>query len=171
MKYNLSLFIKLVLVVSISFGAQQNLSAQEYEYKKNSIYASYGTAIFFGQFSISAERTVYQREMLRCKAKLNYGKVSKNNLDLSTGERIYRSYYGGSGVLVFGLFEMSLGVARAEFTRAMGFSPVAGVDYDEVFTGMIFQGNAGIRYEKEEFLLRAGVGNRELLYVGFGFSF
>lgn len=149
----------LLMITLLSFGTQSNLNAQESNYKKNSVFVSYGTAIFHGQCAIAAERTVYEKDRLRYKVKLNYGKYSKNDSELSIGPRNYKAYYGASGVLVLGLFEFSLGVARIELMDS------------RTEPKLRFQSNTGIRYEKNEFLVRAGLGNRELLYVGIGLNF
>lgn len=171
MKRSFRFFKPLLIFTFFTLTLNQDVNAQESEYKDNSIFLSYGTVIFYNQLSISAERTIFEDEIVRYKVKLNYGNYSENNLDLSTGERIYNKYYGASGVFLFGLFEFSLGAARVEYTLAEGISPVLGVDYDKVLNSFILQGNTGIRFEKNEMLLRAGVGSRELIYVGFGFNF
>ncbi len=165
-KIKTSLLLICVFLCNIVF-----VNAQDREFKKNSIYLNYGTVVFSSQFSISYERTIFQKKHLSTKLKVNYGKYLNNNLDLETDERIYNNYIGISGVFLFKLFEINLGVATTEYTLARGFNADPNKDYDEIKTGAIFYRNAGIRYEKDNFIIRTGIGNLELLYVGIGFNF
>ena len=171
MKFHFKPISNLFIFVILSLSCLSVTTAQEYDYKKNAIYASYGSVIFSSQISIAYDRTVYEKNQFRTKIKINYGNYADKYPDLSSDEREYRSYYGLSGVIVFGLFEASIGVGSAKYTLAQGDMPSPGVDYDEVMNGIIFQGSSGIRYEANDFILRAGIGNLELLYIGVGFVF
>jgi len=164
-------FTIIFTIIILCFTIGQDGHTQETDYKNQSIYATYGTVIFSSQVSFAFDRTVYKKEHLRVKLKLNFGKYADKYPDFDEGERKYKSYYGLSGVMVFGAFEASLGVASARFTLAKGDMPNPEVNYDDVMNGLSVQGNVGIRIERGEFLFRAGIGNLELLYIGIGINF
>ena len=147
------------------------VNAQETEYKKNAGYISFGTVIFSSQASLSYERTIYEKDLIRTKFKINYGKYISNNLDQETDSKVYNNYKSVSGVFLFNQFEFNLGIAFTEYKLVRGFEPDPSRDYDEVINGSQIYGNIGVRYEKNNFLMRAGIGNLELLYAGVGFSF
>lgn len=154
----------------------QAMLAQEEsdEYRKNTIYASYGNIIFTSQASISYERSVYnfgQNKKNRTKLKVTYGNYLGNNLDYETGERVYENYTGLAVVQLLGKLETNLGVTYANYKLASGFNPDPDVDYTLSNNSFVFYGNIGYRYENNFFLFRAGVGNFDLLYVGLGFNF
>lgn len=163
---------KLFLILLITFISTIDfINAQETDYKKNAIYINYGNVIFISQASISYERTVFQKEHLRTKLKLNYGKHLGNHLDLETDAKVIDNYKSISGVLLYQLFEINLGLAFTKYTLEKGPSADPNKDYDITYNGTELYGSAGIRYEKDGFLMRAGIGNLELLYAGIGFTF
>jgi len=148
-----------------------SINAQETEYKKNALYINYGNVIFASQASVSYERTVYQKEHIRTKLKVNYGKFLGNHFDQDIGGKITESYKSVSGVLLMRLFEINLGVAFTKYTLEGNPFPDPNTDGDRIYNGTDFYGSFGIRTEKDGFLLRAGIGNLELLYAGIGFTF
>ncbi len=163
---------KLILVLFIAFISNIcSRNAQEEDYDKNAVFVTYGNVIFISQASISYERTVYQQEHLRTKIKINYGKHLGNHLDLASDEKVYDTYKSVSGVLLYRLFEVNLGLAFTKYMLERGPTPDLNKDYSLLYNGRDFYGNVGIRYEKEGFLMRAGIGNLELLYAGIGFTF
>ena len=160
----LSLLFLLLIMTNIS-------AAQTAEYKQNSIYLSYGSIINASQYSVSLERLVFQKKHLRTGIKLNYGIVNADGLDYDTNEKVYDNFKGISGVLLFNIFEINMGLALTEYSLARGFSPDPGVDYDEKINGTNFYGSTGLRFVNDEFLFKVGIGNLEYLYLGAGFNF
>lgn len=163
-RYSLILLITL-LHQSLTLNAQV-----EESYKKNSFYLSYGNIIFADQFSISYERLLFQKDKKRTKLKANYGSYLNNNWDFDTGAIVYKNYGSLSAVQLIGMLELNAGVAFAQYTLDPGFDPVPGTDYSIVKNRITFYGNIGVRYVKDRFLFRAGLGNLELLYIGVGFN-
>lgn len=163
-----------VIFLCIIFSVAQinGVVAQDNDYKNNSIYASIGTAIFTAQYSISYERTIIRKnDNLRLRLKANYGKYILNGLDLETDEKEYKNHKSISAVLLFELFEANVGVAFTQYTLAQGFMPRPNVDYTEVLNGKTIYACTGIRYEKNNFMVRAGISSLELLYAGIGINF
>jgi len=85
--------------------------------------------------------------------------------------QVFDSYISLSAVQLFGIVEASVGVAGTSFTLAPGFEPDPNVDYSVQMNGLTFIGNIGLRFEKNQFMVRVGVGNFELLYAGVGVNF
>ncbi|MEL7222009.1 MAG: hypothetical protein AAGJ93_11870 [Bacteroidota bacterium] len=147
------------------------LCAQQVDYKNNSVYVSYGTVIFSDQFSVAYEHTLFAKDNLRTRLKGAYGTYLSNNADYDTNEELYDRHISLSAVQLIGLFEFNLGVAYIDYTLAPGFDPTPDVDYSEVKNKWALYGNVGIRYVKNNFLLRAGISRVELLYLGLGINF
>ena len=164
--------ISLLLACSLICLHTAIAQEDENDYRKNSIYATYGNLIFTSQASISYERSIFKfGQNNRTKLKATYGNNLGNNLDYDTGERVYENYTGLSVVQLFGKFETNLGAAYASYTLAPGFNPDPDIDYSLVENAFVLFANIGYRYENDHFLFRAGVGNLDLLYVGLGFNF
>jgi hypothetical protein len=147
------------------------LDAQDTLYSKNSILVSYGNVIFTSQASASYERLVFQEDKNRIKIKLDYCSYLSNNSDYETDAKVYDGYKGISGVLLHGIFEVSVGIAFTNYKLAKGFNFDPLKDYSKKLNGRELFGSAGVRYDKDNFILRAGIGNLDLLYAGIGFSF
>ena len=160
----------LILIIAI-FSNVIYLNAQNAAYKKNSICLSYGNIIFSDQISFSYERMVWGVDNMRTKAKINYGHYLNNNADYETGATVYKNHLSLSGIQLIGLLELNAGIAFTQFTLASGFSPVPAIDYSKIKNKITFYGNIGIRYVSNKFLIRAGIGNLELLYAGIGVNF
>ena len=160
----LSVLFLLLLMTNIS-------AAQTEEYKKNSIYLSYGSIINASQYSFSFERLVFQKNHLRTGIKLNYGIVNAEGLDFDTNEKVYDNFKGISGVLLFNIFEINMGLALTEYSLARGINPDPEVDYNEKINGINFYGSAGLRFVNDEFMFKVGIGNLEYLYLGAGLNF
>lgn len=170
--YTIKPMAKSLLIIIIAIlGAINSMVSQENEYKKNSVYISAGTIIFTSQYSISYERTLDVEGMRRLRLKANYGKYGSNGLDLDTGGKNYENHKSISAVLLFGLFEADIGVAFTKYTLESGPSPIPTVDYSKVINGKQLYVSTGIRYGKNDFLIRAGISNLELLYLGVGINF
>ena len=161
----------LLLFLAFSISQINTGVAQEYDHKHNSVYGSLGTLIFVNQASISYERTISASEMVIWRIKINYGQYTSNGLDLETDEKEYKNHKGVSAVFLFGLFEANFGFALTQYTLASGFNPRPNVDYTEVINGKSVYIASGIRYEKNNFLVRAGFSNLEYLYAGVGINF
>ena len=147
------------------------LNAQDTLYKKNSILINFGTVIFVSQASASYERLVFQEDNKRIKIKLDYSSYLSNGLDYDTDAKVYDGYKGISGVLLYGILEASIGFAFTDYKLARGFNSDPLKDYSKQLNGRELYWNFGIRYDKDDFILRAGIGKLDLLYVGLGFSF
>lgn len=165
--YQFELFLILFIAFISSIGS---INAQETDYDKNAVFVNYGNIIFVSQISISIERTIYQKEHTRTKLKVNYGKHLGNHFDLEPGSKVTENYKSVSGVLLFHFIEINLGVAFTKYSLENG-PPNPLIDYSLIYNGTSVYGNAGIRYEKGGVLLRAGIGNLELLSAGIGFTF
>ena len=163
--------IFLFFLLYITGSALNEVTAQDFSLYDNTIYSTYGTAIFINQISIAYERSIYSRRRKSLRLKAHAGKFLSYGLDLSTGEKKYKNYIGISGVFLIELFEMNVGVVHSKYTIARGFEPEPDVDYSEIKIGPRLYSAAGIRYTNERFMLRAGFSNVELLYVGLGVNF
>lgn len=161
----------LFLLFFIFYASLISLQAQETDYKKNAIHINYGTTIFVSQASGSYERLMLQEGNKRIKIKLDYSLYISNNLDYDTDSKVYEGYKGLSGVILYGVLEASLGLAFTDYRLASGFNPDPLKDYNKKLNGREFYGSIGFRYDKDSLILRAGIGNLDLLYVGAGFSF
>ena len=73
--------------------------------------------------------------------------------------------------MLFQLFELNLGVVFNQYTLAKGEMSNPDIDYSLVRNGISIYSGAGIRYEKNEFVVRAGFNNFEYLYAGVGIYF
>ncbi len=172
MKLLTTLFFSFFCLISYGQETTVNVEIQNAEfYKKNFIYATYGNLIFVDHVSFSFERSFYQKYRTRFNAKLSVGRFPRNGFDLETGEKINKKYLAFSGVFCLNLFEVQLGVAYREYQLAVGFTPDPGIDYNENLSGLQSTGAIGFRFEKQNFILRAGVGNHELLYASIGVGF
>jgi len=166
----------LILLVSLLF-TMNHVDAQESEevkYNKNAIHVNVGTVVFATQASIAYERNVYYNPKynLRVNVKAMYGNYLSNEYDdYETDAEVYNNYKGLSGVLISRIFELNLGLAYMNFNLEKGSDPDPDIDYTKKRNGIRRYGSFGVRHEKEGFILRAGIGEPELLYVGIGFSF
>lgn len=161
----------LFLLFVIFYISLDPLRAQDTAYNKNSVLVNYGTTIFVSQVSASYERLIFQEGIRRIKIKLDYSSYISNNLDYDTDAKVYESYKGLSGVVLYGALEASIGLAFTDYRLASGFNPNPLKDYNKKLNGRELYGSIGFRYDKDNLILRAGIGNLELLYVGAGFSF
>lgn len=166
-----NLTILIVLFFCLVFNLANAQFQTDSEFKNNSVFGSFGTIILSNQASLSYERTVFSKKKLRTRVKLSYGNFFSNNLDFDTGAQIFDSYLSLSAVQLFGIVEASAGITGTRFTLAPGFEPDPNVDYTEQMNGLTFIGNIGLRFEKDQFMFRVGVGNFELLYAGIGVNF
>ena len=161
-----------LLILALTILSLQSTLAQDVEtHQKNSVYANYGSVIFSSQVSVSYERLFLKKGKYETRAKLNYGNYLSNNLDFETNAKVYEDYFSVSAVQLIGLLELNAGMALSNFKRAEGFEPDPDVDYTILMNQVIFYGNIGIRYSKNNFLIKAGVGNLELLHIGIGLNF
>ena len=165
-KFNGLLFLAIILLF---ISGPNQINAQE-ERKNNSINIAAGTLIFNNQFSIAYERSVYSRGYFHVRAKVHYGRSSVG-LDLDEGGKKYKNHKGVSGVFLFQLFEFNLGLVFTQYTLASGDMPNPDIDYSLLRNGLSVYSGAGIRYEKNEFVVRAGFNNFEYLYAGVGICF
>lgn len=168
-----TLLTALLILASCLFTSglkAQDISSDSVKDKKNAILASYGNVIFQSQVSFAYERTFFHSNQFKTKAQLQYGHYLTNNFDFDDDAKMYDNYIGLKAVQLIGLLEMGAGLARTSYTlnriivapstepplQKSGFEPVA---------------NIGMRWENEAYLIRFGVGNLDLLYVGFGVVF
>ncbi len=162
--------IALSLLVILFCGATVQAQYDEGR-KKNSIYVNYGNVIFVSQASIAYERLILDKDDYVTKGRLMYGNYLTNNLDFEAGARRYESYLGLSVVQLLYWVEINAGVAYGRYTFAPGIDPVEMIDSTTIQESAVAFGSVGVRYEKNNFLFRAGVGNLELLYIGLGMNF
>ena len=160
-------FFTFLLFFTCTFS---QLSAQK-DYKKNSLHVSYGNIIFASQANVSYERTLLKKRIFRTRARIGYGNYLSNNFDFDTNAKVHENYLSLGIVQMLGILELSAGVARTTFTLAPGFDPNPNVDYDELLNDFEFIGNIGLRYTAKRWLIRAGIGNHEKLYLGVGLNF
>jgi len=165
-----NILLSMVFCMILGMGALCSQSEQG-GYHKHSVYASYGTVLLSTQASVSAERTLFQKNNFRTRVRASFGDYLTNNGDFETDARVLENYLSLSVVQMIEIWEISVGVAGTRFRRAAGFDPVPGVDYSIVMTGAELSFNTGIRYVYDHFMIRAGVGNHELLYLGLGVHF
>lgn len=169
---SLKYYLRSLLLLIITFCAISNsLIGQDTTYSKNSIIINYGTVIFVTQASASYERLVFQEDNKRIKIKLDYCSYLSNNYDYDTDAKVYDGYKGISGVFLYGILEASVGFAFTDYKLEKGFNSDPLKDYSKQLHGREIYGNVGLRYDKDNLILRAGIGNLDLLYVGFGLSF
>ena len=162
-----SFFVFVLLIISLQSAIGQEVETDH----KNSIYGSLGTVILSNQASLSYERMLFKKGKLETRAKLNYGSYLSNNFDFDTGAKVNENHLSLSAVQLFGILELNAGAAFVNFRLAEGFNPDPNVDYTELLNRVTFYGNIGVRYSKNRFLFRAGIGNLELLYLGLGLNF
>ncbi len=167
------LIVKLLFLITIVvFTNLKTATAQEVEgYLKNSLYVSVGTVLFSSQVSFSYERTILEKKDWRTKVKLNYGHYLYNGLDYDTNEKVNDNFLSLSAVQLIGLVELNGGLAYSRYKLASGFDPEPNVDYTQQKERYQFYGNIGVRYEKNNFMFRGGIGNLEFLYLGLGVNF
>jgi|GEM_PF-3392818 len=168
MKNFLSSKLTNLLPLLLLFGII-TVSAQDASNKKNSVYASIGSVVFINQVSISYDRTVYEYQKIKVKAKANYGHVLSNHYDFEENTDVTWNYWTLAGVFQFSVLEVNTGVSLTQNNRTTGI--VVNNDLSESFLAANFYGSVGVRLEKDWFHFRAGVGNMELLYAGVGVNF
>ncbi len=161
----------IIILICILFNAQNVFAQNEHLYKDHSIYVSYGNIIHSSQASLSFEKTLFQKNTSRTRLKISNGYYLSNNADFETNAKIFDNYVSLSGVQLIGILELSGGVALSYFKLAEGFEPDPSVDYSEQMRNLQFLGNIGMRYAKDHFMFRAGIGNLELFYLGLGYNF
>ncbi len=162
----------LVLLILFFFFSLLSVSAQEDPgSKKNSVYGNFGTIIFSNQMSLSYERLLAEKKSLRTKAKVQFGHYLSNNADYDTNARLTENYVSLSAVQLISILEFNAGISWVQYSLAPGFDPDPDTNYDELFNRLAFYGNIGLRYTKDHFMIRAGLGNLELLYLGIGVNF
>lgn len=173
MNFTKSKIIKAIFIILVNFLINmENTNAQNNEsVKKNAAYVSYGNIIFSSQISVSYERLIFEKNNMQTNAKVNFGKYLSNNADYETNAKVYQNFLSISAVHLVGLLEINGGISYAQFKLAKGFNPEPDIDYSELKQKIGFYGNVGIRYTKNKFLVRAGIGNVELLYLGIGLNF
>jgi len=103
--------------------------------------------------------------------KLNVGSYLTNGLDYDTNSFVYDKYISLSAVQLLGPIEVNAGMAYTQYTLAAGFEPMPTIDYNQTKTRLEFYGSFGLRFDNKGFLLRGGVGNLELIYIGMGINF
>lgn len=140
-------------------------TAQEVK-PKNTVYLTYGNIIFSAQVSGAYERTFFQKNKLTTKGKINAGGYLYNHADYDDGAKVYSSYVSLSAVQLLSIMEVNAGLAYTTFSRAKSLSGTS-----DMVHALEFYGCLGLRYEKNRIMIRGGVGNLELLYLGLGFSF
>lgn len=169
MKNQLKNIVKPLLPILFFCIAATAVIAQESNYKKNSIYASFGTVIWANQVSVSYDRTVYEWKALRAKAKVNFGQVLGNHYDSAENSRITWRYGTISAVHMYSIFEVNTGISLTQNSRQTGL--VNNQNPTDLFLAADFYGSVGIRLEKDWFQFRTGIGNLEFIYVGLGANF
>jgi len=145
---------------------------------KNAVYATGGTIIFVNQASLAYERSFLASDQFKTNGKIMIGKYLLNGLDLEAGERRYENYLGLGLVQMLYFVEINVGLAYASYTLAPGIGPpfdptpdLPEIDSTKIETGLVFNGGIGIRFERNNFMIRAGLNNLELLYLGLGLAF
>jgi len=161
----------IAILLCVVFNAENAFAQNEPLYKDYSIFVSYGNVIHSSQASLSFEKTLFQKNTNRTRLKISNGYYLSNNADFETNAKIFDNYVALSGVQLIGLLELSGGVALTSFKLAEGFDPDPSVDYSEQMRNLQFLGNIGMRYAKDHFMFRAGIGNLELFYLGLGYNF
>jgi hypothetical protein len=165
-------YFNLLLILGALFTSNCLSAQEENKTPKNSIYASIGTVFFVNQYSVSYERVLAPIGNGTLSGKLNFGNHTSNSLDLDTGARITDKHFSLSGVYRLKILELTLGAAYETFTLAEGFDePDPDIDYALLRNRVAPYVTAGIRYDAGPLVLRAGLGNYELLYAGIGFTF
>ncbi len=160
-----------ILLFSILFTLHtKKLVGQETNYK-NSIYFSAGTVIFNQLISLSYERDLFQKDKFQTRARIN-GSFLRHGLDYAPGARVDEEYIGLGIVQLIGIFEIGGGIAVSRYFITPDFPEFESAPIDVVRrTGPTFYGHVGLRYEKNRFLIKAGLGNLEYLYLGLGLKF
>lgn len=171
MKTHLIIFKRVSFLVLFFIIMLTSLNAQKYSSNKNAIYLSYGNIIFEDQVSIAYERLIYKHEAYRTRLKAFLGKRLNNNYDYDEGAKLYEDYFGISGVQLIGRLELNAGLAYTNFRLHPGFMAAPSITNQTLRNDFIFYGSLGFRFEKDNFLFRAGINNLELLYVGLGATF
>jgi len=167
----LATLLCLAFVFNINDSEAQEI--QESKYGKNAIHVSAGSIYFASQVSLAYERNVYHNTKydLRVNVKGVYGHYLNNDLDYDTDAEVYNNYKGLSGVLMSRIFELNFGFAHVNYNLESGDQPDPDIDYTKDRNGIRRYGSFGLRFEKDGFLLRVGLGYPELVYAGIGFSF
>ena len=165
------IFKKIIFLGLILLLIGTNLNAQKYPYNKNTIYLSYGNIIFEDQVSIAYERLIFKKETYRTRLKAFFGKRLNNNYDYEEGAKLFENYFGISGVQLIGRLELNAGLAYTTFRLYPDFMTTQNINDQELRNDFSYYGSLGFRYEKDNFLFRAGVSNLELLYIGLGVTF
>jgi len=148
------------------FVSSIHSSKAQGEKPKNTVYLTYGNIIFSAQVSGAYERTFFQKNKLRTKGKINAGGYLYNHADYADGAKVYSSYVSLSAVQLLSIVEINAGLAYTSFSRAQNLSGTS-----DMVNALEFYGCLGLRFEKNNIIIRGGLGNLELLYIGLGFNF
>lgn len=167
LKINTLLLILFTLLTNTGNTSAQNTKPNH----KNTAYVSLGSILFDSQFSISYERLIFEKKKMETSLKANYGNYFINGSDYETNARVNESFFSLSAVQLIGLLELNAGIAYTQYKLARGFDPEPDIDYTELKNRVNFYGIIGIRYTKNRFLIRGGLGNLELLHLGVGLKF
>lgn len=165
---NIATSFFLALFIMCSF----NTMAQIDKDYKNSIYFSAGSVIFDNQISLSYERTLINKDKFQTRLKAQASRLYQHS-DFDENVRVDEKYVGIGLVQLIGLFEVGAGVAYTRYyiTPLFGDFENGIITTREYATGPRLFGNVGLRYSKKGFLIKAGLGNLEFLYLGLGFNF
>lgn len=167
---NIAKFVFLILInslINLEYVSAQNIERD----LKNTAYISYGNIISSSQISISYERLIFDINKMQTRVKANYGTYLSNNADFETNAKVYEHFSSISAVQLIGILELNAGLAYTQYKLAKGLEPEQDMDYSKINQRIEFYGNIGIRYAKNNFLIRTGLGNLELLYFGIGVNF
>jgi len=162
-------FLSLLGVFVLLCSSQMN--AQVEPDNKNAVYGTAGSVWLSSQISLAYERSLIANKNLKTSGKVMLGNYLYNHGDYSAGARRYENYLGLGVVQQIYFIELNAGVALASFTQAPGIEPDDLIDPTQVKLAPVLNGGIGIRYEKNGFLIRGGLNNLELLYLGLGVSF
>ena len=159
----------------LSFLFSLSSSAQTKEFK-NAVYVTYGNIIWTDQYSLSYERTVFQKNKLKTKARLVGGKF---RLNVSGGPENVNpiQWYGGlMATQLVGPLEIGLGAGMNHIRVTEQFELIPPntlpPESEPIFKNeLTLMANLGLRWEINHFLIRFGLGYPELLYFGVGARF
>lgn len=134
---------------------------------KQAIYANLGSVIFENQLSINFERLLFaSAPRLETRLKFNAGTYLSNNYDYDISAEIYSNYLSASILQLIPIgrvqFELNIGLARTQFTT---------IEDSERRSKFRAYTLAGLRYGKDDLLVRLGFGNFELFHLGVGYQF
>lgn len=169
MKYSFYYSLKIALNILSLLCLANIASGQDTEYKKNSIYGGFGTNSSANHASLAYERLLHPKNNLNTKIKLNFGVRTNNQRNTVYNEKVTQSYGSLSAVQLLSIIELNAGVAIRIYKFGFNNTPISFTEeYYRLRSDFQFYGNVGLRFEIDSFLIRAGIGNFDLMYFGIG---